>query len=208
MNNKLYHIYRVFYEIIPTFFYCLNSGLKFDLSWNIKGVPRIITRPWYDKLFRGLKGGTITIGRNFHCFNKVASNSIGIIQPCIFDILEDNSFIKIGDNVGISGSTLNATKGITIENNVNIGSGCIITDTDSHPIKYCDRINNIKASTNRSPILIKEGAFIGARCIILKGVTIGRHSVVGAGSVVTKSVPDNCIVGGNPAKIIKYLNEP
>ena len=62
------------------------------------------------------------------------------------------------------------------------------------------------SKTSRAPILIKEGAFIGARSIILKGVTIGRHSVVGAGYVVLKDVPDNCIVAGNPAKIIKNLS--
>lgn len=207
MNKHLFLIYRVLYEILPSFFYCLHSGLKYDISWNVKGRPMIITRPWYDRLLRGLRGGTITIGKKFQCFNHVSSNSIGLIQPCVFDVVEDNSYIIIGDNVGISGSTLNATIGITIEDNVNIGSGCIITDTDSHPIDYFDRLNNVKTSTKSSPIIIKEGAFIGARSLILKGVTIGKRSIVGAGSVVTKSVPDYCIVGGNPAKILKYLNE-
>lgn len=193
------------YEIIPSFINCLRSGLPFDSSWNIKGCPRIITRAWYDRLFRGLKGGTITIGKKFSCFNSVTSNSIGLIQPCVFDVVEDGSFIKIGDNVGISGSTLNATIGITIEDNVNIGSGCIITDTDSHPLDYNERVSNNKQATKAAPIVIKKGAFIGARSIVLKGVTIGRHSVVGAGSVVSKSVPDNCIVAGNPAVVVREI---
>ena len=55
------------------------------------------------------------------------------------------------------------------------------------------------------PILIKEGAFIGAQSIILKGVTIGKHSVVGAGSVVTKDIPDGEIWGGNPAVFIRKV---
>ena len=59
--------------------------------------------------------------------------------------------------------------------------------------------------TKVAPINIKEGAFVGARCIIMKGVTIGRHSIVGAGSVVTKSVPDYSIACGNPAKVIKPI---
>ena len=205
MNAILYKVYRVIYEIFPTFFNCLRSGLPFDSSWNIQGRPRLITRAWYDRLLRGMKGGTIIIGKKFSCFNTVTSNSIGRIQPCVFDVLEDGSYIRIGNNVGISGSTLNATIGITIEDNVNIGSGCIITDTDSHPIDYAERIANNKHATKAAPIVIKEGAFIGARSIVLKGVTIGKHSVVGAGSVVSKSVPDNCIVAGNPAVVVKML---
>lgn len=206
MDTKLYKVYRVIYEILPTFFNCFRSGLPFDSSWNIQGRPRIITRAWYDRLLRGMKGGTITIGNKFSCFNSVTSNSIGLIQPCVFDVLENGSFIKIGNNVGISGSTLNATIGITIEDNVNIGSGCIITDTDSHPIEYAERIANNKHATKAAPIIIKEGAFIGARSIVMKGVTIGTHSVIGAGSVVTKSIPDNCIACGNPAKVTRYFN--
>lgn len=191
--------------MIPTFIWCKISGLPFDSSWNIQGRPYIIKRKWYDRFFRNLKGGKIIIGKNFKCNNSIDSNSIGLIQPCIFDILENNSKIIIGNNVGISGSTINATTSIQIEDDVMIGSGCIITDTDSHPILYEDRMCNNKSKINRKPILIKKGAFIGARSIILKGVTIGKYSIVGAGSVVTKNVPDNCIVCGNPAVIIKYI---
>ena len=55
------------------------------------------------------------------------------------------------------------------------------------------------------PVVIKDGAFIGAHCIILKGVSIGEKSVVGAGSVVTKSIPDGEIWAGNPAKFIRRI---
>lgn len=55
------------------------------------------------------------------------------------------------------------------------------------------------------PIVIEDDVFIGANCLILKGVTIGARSIVAAGSVVTRSVPADCIVGGNPARIIKRL---
>lgn len=207
MHKKLIIIHRIIYKIIPSFFYCLISGFPYDISYNIDGKPIIIKRLWYDRIFRNLKGGSISIGKNFSCLNKVNSNSIGLIQPCVFDILEDGSIIRIGNNVGISGSTLNATKSITIEDNVNIGSGCIITDTDSHPIEYSHRISNKKEFIKSAPIVIKEGAFVGARSIILKGVTIGKHSVIGAGSVVSKSVPDYCIACGNPAIIIKNIEE-
>lgn len=152
------------------------------------------------------KNGTLAIGKNFKCNNKIKSNSIGLIQPCVFNIATAGAEILIGNNVGISGATINATKSIKIGDNVLIGSGCIITDTDSHPIGWEDRINNNNYKTISKPIVICDNVFIGARSFIMKGVTIGKNSVIGAGSVVTKSIPENCIAGGNPAKVIKYLN--
>ena len=56
-------------------------------------------------------------------------------------------------------------------------------------------------------MVIEDDAFIGMNCIILKGVTIGARSIVAAGSVVTKSIPADCVAGGNPAKVIKYLSK-
>lgn len=207
MEKLIYYIYRIFYVIIPSFFNCCISGLSYQRSWNVVGRPRIIKRKWYERLFKNHKGGVITIGQSFSCNNKVTSNSIGVIQPCVFNIAIDGSEIIIGNNVGISGSTINASKLVTIEDNVIIGSGCLITDTDSHPINYVDRMANDMTKTHSQPIHIMEGSFIGARSIIMKGVTIGRHSVVGAGSVVTKSVPDNSVVCGNPAIVVRMLNE-
>lgn len=204
MNLKFF-LYKSFVVLPATFVNCILSGLRFNKSWHVVGRPRIIKRAWYDKLFRGMYGGKIQIGNNFSCMNSTVSNTIGLIQPCVFDILENDSLIKIGDNVGISGSTINATTKVIIEDNVLIGSGCIITDTDSHPIDYEARLINDKTAIMKSPILIKEGAFIGARSIILKGVTIGKHSIIGAGSVVRKDVPDYSIVSGNPAIVIKKI---
>lgn len=56
-----------------------------------------------------------------------------------------------------------------------------------------------------SPIIIEDDVFIGMNCLILKGVTIGARSIIAAGSVVTKSIPSDCIAAGNPAKVIKHL---
>lgn len=203
MTRFLYTIYRFFYITIPTYFNCKLSGLAFHKTWKVVGRPVVIRRKWYERCFMKHVGGRIDIGESFCCNNRVSSNSVGLIQPCVFNIAEDGSFIKIGDNVGISGSTINASKSITIEDNVIIGSGCLITDTDSHPLLYDERLVNDMSKTKASPILIKEGAFVGARCIIMKGVTIGQHSVLGAGSVVTKSVPDGVVACGNPAVVVR-----
>lgn len=207
MKSYLKKFYKLFFEILPTFCNSMRSGISFDSTHRIVGRIRIIKKSWFIRLMTGEKNGTIIIGKNFKCNNKIKSNSIGLIQPCVFNMATAGTEIVIGDNVGISGSTINATKSIKIGNNVLVGSGCIITDTDSHPIDWQDRINNLNEKTESSPIVIEDNVFIGARSIILKGVTIGKNSVIGAGSVVTKSIPENCIAGGNPAKVIKYLNE-
>lgn len=207
MKNIALFLYKYFWIILPTWVNCIRSGLSFNRTWNISGKAYVIKRKWYEKVFMHHSGGKIRIGDNFNCNNKVDSNSIGLIQPCVFNIALDGSLIEIGDNVGVSGSTVNAASSIVIENNVFIGSGCLITDTDSHPLNYTARINGDNVLTKTAPILIREGAFIGARSIIMKGVIVGRHSIVGAGSVVTKSIPDNCIACGNPAIVVRELKD-
>ena len=78
-------------------------------------------------------------------------------------------------------------------------------DTDSHNIDYKIRRGQWTDWGVSKPIVIEDDVFIGVNCIILKGVTIGARSIVAAGTVVTKSFPADCIIGGNPAKIIRRI---
>jgi len=109
-------------------------------------------------------------------------------------------FIKIGKNVFINHAcTFLDMGGITIEDNVLIGPKVNLI-TENHPLNAADR----KALITK-PIIIKKNAWIGAAATILPGVTIGENSVIAAGAVVSKNVPDNVVVGGIPAKIIKTI---
>ena len=209
MINKIVKLYKVFTCTIPTIWWCFVSGLKYQKSWSVKGRLYVNKSAWLLRLKHPeINRGELIIGHGFVCNNKFSSNSIGILQPCLFNISASCSKIIIGNNVGISGSTINATTTITIGDNTIIGSGCLITDTDSHPILAAERnLPDWSKYTKSKPIVIGKNVFIGARSIVLKGVTIGDGAVVGAGSVVTKDVPANTIVAGNPARVIKTIDQ-
>lgn len=109
------------------------------------------------------------------------------------------STMKIGKNVYInSGLLAMARGGITIEDGVQIAANVQLISNNHDP--YDLSILTCK------PVLIKKAAWIGAGASILPGVSIGKHAIVGAASVVTKDVPDYAVAVGNPARVIKYLD--
>ena len=114
-----------------------------------------------------------------------------------------NGKIVIGNRVGISNTCFYSRESIVVEDDVMIGGGCCIFDTDFHPLSYKDRVSDNQEKTKSASVRICKGAFVGARSVIMKGVTVGEHSVIGAGSVVTKSIPANEVWGGNPAKMLR-----
>jgi acetyltransferase-like isoleucine patch superfamily enzyme len=110
------------------------------------------------------------------------------------------AIISIGHDVGVSGCTISAGRSIVIGNRVLVGSGAIITDSDAHPIDPVERMNGGVGA--RKNVIIEDDVFIGARAIILKGVTIGKGSVIGAGAVVAKNIPPYSVAVGNPVKVV------
>jgi wfeU len=146
--------------------------------------------------------GKIVIGNKFIANSGKMDNPIGG-DTCLRFIIQDKGILEIGENVGISNSTIVCWENIKIDDYVFIGGSCKIWDTDFHSIDAEERRLLGDRETKTAPIHIKKYAFIGGNTIILKGVTIGEKSIVAAGSVVTKDIPDNEIWGGNPAKFIK-----
>lgn len=154
------------------------------------------------------QSSTFKIGFNFKMNNRVQSNPIGRAYKCMF-IIRENSNLLIGNNVGMSGTTIVCQKSIIIGNNVKIGANTCIYDTDFHSLNSYDRLNPEydKRNTLKKEVFIDDNVFIGAHSTILKGVKIGKNSIIGACSVVTKNVPDNEIWAGNPAKFIRKIND-
>lgn len=109
--------------------------------------------------------------------------------------------IRIGNGVFINaGAVVYSEVAITIGNDVALANEAYVMDTSSHGMEGRD--------PKAAPVTIGDGTWVGARAIVLPGVSIGRRVVVGAGAVVTRDVPDEVLVAGNPARVVRSLTYP
>ena len=114
---------------------------------------------------------------------------------------------RIGRRCKISSHTF-ICEGVTIEDHVFVGHGVTFIN-DSFPRATTPEGGmQTEADWHVEPTLVRMGASIGSGATILSNVVIGRHAVVGAGSVVTRDVPDHAVVAGNPARVLRYVSEP
>ena len=120
-----------------------------------------------------------------------------------YKIQEFNPKISIGNRVTATGNlTIGAVREVTIEDDVLLASNVTILD-NSHGYENPDEPYKYQPLSHIAPVLIKQGCWIGQNVVILPGVTIGEMTIIGANSVVTKSIPDRCIAVGAPARISK-----
>lgn len=199
-----------------------SLSYKYYLWWNVVKLNLLHVKHGkrtriYSKVYLELHPqAKVLIGDDFtmssdNNFNPLCRN----LRACIV-ASRSTTIIKIGNRVGMSSPVLWIRNGIYIGDNVKIGGDCIFLDSDGHNLDW--RIRNSdermplpdgrtmdEATINCAPIVVEEHVLIGTRCVILKGVTIGARSIIAAGSVVAKSLPADCIAGGNPAKVIRYL---
>ena len=176
------------------------NRLRFSL-YNIEYGPHMIIHGHVGLSLSN--NAKVKLGKNLYMSNgnhqnPLSGNDEGHIH------VEENATLTIGDYVGISGTRIWCSERITIGNYVKIGGGVTIIDTDAHSLDFVNRRNKImdQKLKKNSPIIIEDDVFIGMNSLILKGVTLGRGCVIGAGSVVTKSVPANSVACGNPAVVI------
>ena len=174
-------------------FIALN-GVKMGKRVRLIGYPFIFRFP----------DAEIEIGDDCLFRSSFWSNLLGLYQRTII-IAKRKGKIKIGDDVGISGTTVYAWDHIEIGSHTRIGANCKLIDTDMHAIDMAERNADNFDAVKTAPIKIGESCFIGCNCLILKGVTIGDGAVIGAGSVVTSDVPPFTVAAGNPARVIKII---
>lgn len=155
------------------------------------------------------KDSSVTIGHHFALNSGNNYNPLCHNIYCSIDV-RDGATLSIGDWSGISGGTISVSESITIGNHVNIGANCIIMDGDIHNtdwrLRHNDRQSLMPVPFMHRPIIIGDDVWLGVNSIVLKGVTIGARTIIGAGSVVTKDIPADCIAAGNPCKVIRFIN--
>jgi acetyltransferase-like isoleucine patch superfamily enzyme len=152
-----------------------------------------------------VRGGTLEISEGVKINTRVSSNPVIGRQRTSLMVMSPGARMRIGAGVGISGACLCAAQRLTIGENTIIGADALITDTDFHSPLPDGKWSNDAAGASK-PVAIGKGCFIGARAIILKGVTIGDGAVVAAGALVTRDVPAEHLAIGNPA-VVKPLDD-
>lgn len=146
--------------------------------------------------------GKITIGDNFHAVSSKSRSYYTLFSPCHLTSIH-GGVIELGSHVGLNGTTICSRKKIFIGNDTMIGPNTIISDHNGHVTKAKNRWVE---RDDPKEIFIGENCWIGMNCIILKGVTIGNNTVIGAGSVVKDNCDENSIYAGNPAIKIKNID--
>lgn len=179
------------------------TKVKYGKGLVLKGVPVIFNK----------SGAELMIGENCVVKSSFLSNLVGLYSRTIIVTRAQGAVIDIGDNVGISGATIYARKKITIGDNTCIGGNVKILDNDFHPIEWETRNQLLRdeaggEATELIPareISIGKNCFIGCNSIILKGTVLGDGCVVGAGAVVAGKFEDNCVIAGNPARVVRKM---
>ncbi|MBO7128495.1 MAG: acyltransferase [Prevotella sp.] len=184
-----------------------NPRLKRLVDWLI--MNPVQTRPrWYVRMLAPLyqhRGKCSKIHRSVRMdtppYRKFSLGDYSVVESysCINNAVGD---VIIGDHtrVGLHNTVIGP---VTIGNHVNLAQGITVTALNHNFTEKDMRIDEQGVST--TPVTIGDDIWIGANAVILPGVTIGNHSVVAAGAVVTKDVPSHTLVAGVPAKIIKTL---
>lgn len=189
---------KTVFTYIKAFLYLSWSFLHYHLSFkhkftSIGNVPHV-WGIWNVVVY----GPNISLGKD--CVIVAANGYRTNISSIKMGEIEGR--ITIGNNVLVMNAVrISSASSITIGDGCMLANHCYLTDSDWHDIH-----DRTCAPGGSAPIVLERGAWIGDSAIVCKGVHIGENSIVGAGAVVTKDVPPNTIVAGNPARVVKKLD--
>lgn len=192
MGSMLFNILSGIATIYCKFIFSMK-GISYGRNLKFFGLSRAA---------RAYKS-SITIGSNCNFRSGYFFNKMGINKKCYLVTLKEGAEIRIGNNVGLSGAVVTCAGKVTIGNNVLLGAESFITDYDWHGIEPDKR----SKPSSPKEVIIGDNVWLGYKAIVLKGVRIGKNSVIGANSVVTKDIPENVIAAGNPCRVLRKLSE-
>lgn len=203
MNFNLNRLKRIFKVLVSFFctrllqFFRIKKFFFLSTCANIHGQP-ILYQP---AIFNGR--GKIIFKENVKI--GVPTSPSFFSSYAYFEVRKEISSIEVCNDVWINNNfcIISEGEGVKIGAGCLIGSDVMILDSDFHALHPQKRIGGIPLT---GKVQIEENVFIGSRVTILKGVTIGKNSVVANGSIVSKSIPANVIAAGIPCKIIKNLD--
>lgn len=168
------------------------------VSWNSR--LRVFGAP----VIQRHRGSSIVVGQGVAMRSWKTSNPLTPARRVVLATRARGACIVIGNNAGMTGTIIVATREVTVGERVMLGSNTVIVDTDFHPLQP-DRRRERPQDGDVEPVHIGDDVFIGMGAIVLKGVSIGARSVIGAGSVVTGDIPPDCVAAGNPACVLRTL---
>jgi acetyltransferase-like isoleucine patch superfamily enzyme len=195
-------------------------GIKFGFIWPTLRA-KILFRLYGCKYGKSLKvcgklhlrpsaKNSILLGDNVKLTSRFLTNTVGITNPMVFECVE-NGCIEIGSNSGLTSTIISARCRVIIGSHVKVGANVRIFDHDFHSLDFEQRRDGKSdaSNTRSAEIVIEDDVFIGTNSIILKGVHVGRGSIISAGSVVAiKNIPPLSRVVGNPAYILSDVKLP
>lgn len=184
------------YERFSTFktrLYCFLLNVKLGNGIKFFGRPDI----------RRGEGAFISIGSYCTFRSGGYTNRIGVSRRCLIGAYAEDAAVLIGEKCGFNGTVIASIDQVTIGDKTLCGANTLITDFDWHLVDPMLRHSN--ETPNHAPVTIEENVWLGYGVVVLKGVRIGRNSVVTANSVVVNNIPENVIAGGNPARVISKI---
>lgn len=172
-------------------------GVVWQSGFRLYGLP----------IIQKYRPSVLSLGQGAELRSIQRSNSLSPNHAVMLTTRRAGAILTIGAHFGMTGGVICAEERIEIGDRVLVGANCTITDTDFHPLDPAERQRD-PLGGKTAPIVIENDVFIGMHSLILKGVTIGAGSAIGAGSVVTRSIPAGMIAAGNPARVIRPVATP
>jgi acetyltransferase-like isoleucine patch superfamily enzyme len=202
MMNFLFCVWEHFISGVERFrcyifvrMYSSHKNVHLDRV-RLTGIPLIKVCP----------NGKLLLGDNVWLRSKNSGYHVNLFGPVKLQVSYPGAKIVIGARSRIYGSSLNAYRSIEIGADCLIAGNCQIMDADGHCLHFDCLEKRATSKDKGRPVVLEDYVWLGTGCIVLPGVRIGRGSVIGAGSVVSRDIPPLCIAAGNPAKVVRRFN--